>query len=122
MIIFGDSAYKKRSFLRSYFAARVDGAELSEHFRHWNGAMKRVRVSIEWNYGYTATLFPYLTNKRKLKVMKFRVVVSKIYIVATLLRNFHAILYGCQTSNYFELYIKNKVEFLEKYITQTDFI
>ena len=54
--------------------------------------------------------------------MKSRVVVSKIHIVATLLRNFHAILYGCQTFNYFELYIKNKVEFLEKYITQTDFI
>jgi hypothetical protein len=89
------------------------------YFKSWNGAMKRVRISIEWNYGYTATLFPYVASKRKLKVLKGEIT-SKVYTVATLLRNIHAALYGSQTSNYFELKIDNPIEFVRCYINQTD--
>ena len=45
--------------------------------------------------------------------------VSKVYIVATLLRNCHVALYGSQSSNYFNLVLPE--DMLEKYLSQTDF-
>ncbi len=112
-IIFGDSAYKPRSHIRSYYFAGEQGSP-ADYWR-WNNAMKRVRISIEWNYGYTAGLFKYLVNPEKLKVMQ-SARVAKIYTVATLLRNFHIACYGGQTSNYFGL----TTNFLAHYIHQTD--
>jgi len=46
-MVFGDSAYKRRSHTTSYYA------ELEERLARWNRRMKRVRISIEWNYGTT---------------------------------------------------------------------
>jgi hypothetical protein len=54
MVMFGDSAYLKLSHTRSYIK---DGNEAD---KRWNRHARRVRVSIEWNYGATASLFPYL--------------------------------------------------------------
>ena len=86
-------------------------------FKTWNFAMKAVRISIEWDYGGTASLFEYVSGtKRKLKLLKNSDAVSKIYIVATILRDCHICLYGCQTSNYFEVDIPEN--FLENYINQ----
>ena len=65
---FGDSAYKPRSHTRSYYFSGEEGAPPG--WKAWNAAMKRVRISIEWNYGYTATLFKYIQNHNKLKVMQ----------------------------------------------------
>ena len=81
--------------------------------------MKRVRISIEWNYCTTASLFRYVCNKRKLKLLESNTV-SKVYIVATLIRNLHVEHYGCQTSNYFGITIREG--FVENYLNQTDFI
>ena len=67
--------------------------------------MKTVRISIEWDYGFTATLFKYLCNTAKLKLLQNNEKVSKVYTVATLLRNMYIALYGCQTSNYFNFTI-----------------
>lgn len=44
----------------------------------------------------------------------------KLYIVATLFRNFHVWLYGCQTSNYFNITYSNPEELLAKYINNED--
>ena len=80
--------------------------------------MKKIRISIEWNYGFTASLFRYLGAKYKLQLLKSGDTVTKIYTVATILRNLYVILYGCQTSNYFNLRLDT--DFLEKYINQED--
>jgi hypothetical protein len=112
-VIFGDSAYPRTSHLRSYFKA----AEGVADFLRWNSAMKKVRISIEWNYGYTASLFRILSNKDKLKVMQEGGRVREVYTVCTLLRNFSVGLYGGQTSNYFNLTLPEN--FLEAYINQT---
>ena len=98
--IFGDSAYPELSHLHSYLKNRLDLT--AEYQRKYNSAMKKVRISIEWNYGFTATLFKYLQDYSKLKLLESPVV-SKVYTVCTILRNCYAILYGCQTSNYFNL-------------------
>ena len=112
-IIFGDSAYKPRSRVRSYYHA--DEENPIANFVRWNAAMKKIRISIEWNYGYTATLFRYICNKQKLKILGSDKVM-KVYTVATLFRNFHIAAYGGQTSNYFNL----TTNFLAAYINQTD--
>jgi hypothetical protein len=113
-IIFGDSAYKKKSHMTSYHAA----VELIEGYRIWNSKMKSVRISIEWDYGHTSALFKYTCDKEKLKVFHSSIV-SKIYTVATILRNLHAGYYGGQTSNYFEVQCADN--FAVNYLNQTNF-
>ena len=76
--------------------------------------MKSVRISIEWNYGTTASLFTLIAMKGKFKMYE-TAGVARIYIVATLLKNFHACLYGNQTMNYFNVVLQE--DFLECYIS-----
>lgn len=113
-VIFGDSAYHTQSHLRSYYR------NFDEHGvrGRFNTRMKKVRIAIEWNYGYTASLFNYLLHTRKLKVLQSHRV-SKIYTVVTLLRNMYIGMYGGQSSNYFQLSLPNN--FVEKYLKQEDF-
>ena len=106
--IFGDSAYRHHSRTHSY---GVDG--------DFNGKMKSVRISIEWNYGTTASLFTFIGMKRKFKVYE-TAGVARIYIVATLLKNFHACLYGNQTMNYFNVVLQE--DFLECYISSRNIV
>ena len=97
-IIFGDSAYKLQSHLRSYFTA----AEGIPGYDRWNRHMKRLRISIEWNYGHQASLFKYLISSGKLKLLGSENV-SRVFIVTALLRNLHTGFYGSQSSQYFNL-------------------
>ena len=99
-IIFGDSAYKRMTHIMSYLAA---GDNIHNHHL-WNRALKKVSISIEWDYGCTATLFKYLQNTHNLKLLKSHDV-ANVYTVTTLLRNCHTAVYGCQTSSYFNLVI-----------------
>ena len=117
-VTFGDSAYKKQSHIRTYLSeGEVVGARAVEYRKAFNGCSKKIRISIEWDYGTTASLFMYLQNLDKLKLMKSENV-KKIYIVCTLLKNFHVMLYGCQSSNYFNIQFPPNT--LEHYINQTD--
>jgi hypothetical protein len=89
-----------------------------DRYSRYNRRMKRVRVSIEWNYGCTASMFRYLNTKRKFQILKSSNV-SKIYTVATLLRNISIGYYGCQSSNYFNVNVSDN--FVQNYINQIDF-
>jgi hypothetical protein len=111
----GDSAYKTNSHLTSYHRAE----DFIPEFKEWNKKMKKVRVSIEWNYGVTASLFKAVNNLEKLKLLNNQKRVSKIYTVATILRNIHAGYYGNQSSQYFNLTLPPN--FVRHYINQTDF-
>ena len=51
--IFGDSAYPELSHLGSY----------QGRSRAYCSAMKKVRISIEWNYATTGSLFKYIHRK-----------------------------------------------------------
>ena len=48
--IFGDSAYSGDTHCSSY----LGGADPTGRYRRFNGAMKSVRVMIEWSYMVTA--------------------------------------------------------------------
>ena len=112
-VIMGDSAYKRNSHLTSYRQKSDD----AKNYVKWNKAMKHVRISIEWNYGTTASLFSYVRRPEKFKILGSEKT-SKIYTVATLFRNFHVALYGSQTSKYFDLPMPPNL--LSHYIKQTD--
>ena len=99
-IMFGDSAYKRQSHIRSYFSA----AENIVDYEMCNRRTKRTRISIEWNYGHQASLFNYLNTEFKMKLLQSNLV-SKLFIVTTILRNLHTGFYGSQTSIYFDLVI-----------------
>jgi len=101
-----DSHVSLRSYLKSENQAQ----------RRWNSAMKAVRISIEWNYMVTASHFRYVGNKLKLKILQSDTI-SRIYIVATILRNFFICLYGSQSSKYFNYIFDN--DFLDRYINQS---
>ena len=99
--IFGDSAYKIQSHIFSY----ITGENVANTSKLYNYAMKSVRISIEWNYGFTASLFKYFLQEHKLRLMKSERV-TKVYIVATLFRNFHVFNLMEQYPNFLEKYIK----------------
>jgi len=112
-IIMGDSAYKKQSHITSYHKLE----EGIPRHQEWNRRIKKVRIAIEWDYGHTATLFEYVKRESKLKLLKSKIV-SRIYTVATILRNIHVGFYGSQTSNYFGVELPD--DFVECYLTQAD--
>lgn len=66
----------------------------------------------------TGSLFKYVNRPEKLRILASSRV-SKVYTVATLLRNFHCCLYGNQTSCYFRLTTPDNM--LANYINQIDF-
>ena len=86
--IFGDSAYKYREHLFTYFS-RQHNQQCSDLL---NYALKAVRISIEWNYGHTVQLFKALSKIYKLRALSGKEGTAlKLYTVATLLRNFHVL-------------------------------
>ena len=105
--IFGDSAYRggNHSHCASYGTDAV-----------FNARMKSVRISIEWNYMTTVSLFAFVGMEHKFKVFE-SCGVTRIYIVATLFKNFHASLHGNQTMNYFGVILPDN--FLAAYINGT---
>lgn len=100
-VIFGDSAYKRQSHIRSYFSAQEEDEEGTR--MQWNRHVKRLRISIEWNYGHQASLFKILCMHYKLKVLASGNLTTKVFVVTTILRNLHTGYYGSQTSRYFNL-------------------
>lgn len=103
-VLFGDSAYRAQSNTKSYGEDEAI-----------NRKMKSVRISIEWNYMITAQLFHFIAIKRKLKVFE-TAAISRIFIVATFLKNVYGILYGNQTMIYFEYVLPEN--FLHLYLNQ----
>ena len=108
----GDSAYFVLGMVTTYHK----GDNLTEREKLENYVYKVIRESIEWNYGTTAALFNYLTNLDKLQIMN-SLKTLKVYTVATILRNCHVILYGGQTSNYFNIG-RDDMPTLEQYLGQ----
>jgi hypothetical protein len=109
LTIYGDSIYPRLSHLHTSWRQR--GATAAQ--KKENKAYSKVRIAIEWNYMITASLYSYLTNENKLRLMGSNNV-AKIYTVATILRNCHVALYGSETSYYFGLEIPEN--FLELYM------
>ncbi len=84
---YGDQKYPpRRHIIRKHLGRNLTVAERMD-----NMAMNSIRVANEWCYGLTLNLFPYVRQRVSLRKHKDS---FYIYIVATMFRNFHSILYG----------------------------
>jgi hypothetical protein len=106
-MMFGDSAYRTNTNICSYDR---------EHGTRFNSAMKSVRISIEWNYATTSSLFKILQCKNKLQILN-NPNTCRLYTVCVLLKNMHCCLYGNQTSVYFKASLPHNM--LELYVKQS---
>ena len=93
-VIYGDPAYGVSRTILAPFR----GSRLTAQQEHFNKAMSRVRISVEWTFGKILSNFSYLEFKRNNKVLLQPV--GKYYLVAALLTNCHTCLYGSQTSTF----------------------
>ena len=73
-------------------------------------ALSRVRIAVEWDYGATKALFPYLDYKKNMALKHTNT--SLLYLVATLFRNCHVACYGSNSSTYFGLTPPSLEEYL----------
>jgi len=55
--------------------------------------MKSVRISIEWNYGTTASLFAVVGVKKKYETARVATLYA-IFVVATLFKNWHTCMWN----------------------------
>ena len=97
MCIYGDPAYPLRPQLQAPFK----GALITQQQKEWNKSMSKVRVSVEWIFGDIVEYFKFLDFKKNLKVGLGTV--GQLYVVAAILHNSRAILYGTTTSKYFDV-------------------
>ena len=109
-VLYGDPAYG----VTNNIIAPFRGADLTAPQKHFNKAMSKVRVSVEWGFGKIAQHFAFLDFKKNLKVLLQPV--AKYYIVASLLINCHTCLYGSVTGKYFNLVLPS----LETYLSNTE--
>ncbi len=93
--VYGDPAYPLRPQLISPFR----GANLTDQEAEFNQNMSKVRQCVEWGFGDIIRQFAFLDFKKNLKL--FLQPVGKYYLIATILTNCRACLYGNEVSQYF---------------------
>ena len=101
--LFGDSAYRHHSRTHSY---GVDA--------DFNGKMKSVRISIEWNYGTTAFLFTLIGMKEKFKQCIWDGRRGKNLYCGDIIQKISCMPLWLQTMNY---YVVLQEDFLECFIS-----
>lgn len=109
--VYGDSIFPVLSHLRRKHKNHPNTAQQSAQ----NAAMKKGRVTVEWDYGRIIELWGYVDWRRNCKVLGKGANISKVYCVCALLTNMHCCLYGSETSNYFNC----EPPSLHSYMTQS---
>jgi hypothetical protein len=101
-ILYGDSAYIRNNYESTYVRGRISPESILK-FKYFNFAANSARTSVEHAFGRTATLFPFVLDFAKHKVLQNSLVVH-YYEVATILRNCYVILNGSQTNKAYNCY------------------
>jgi hypothetical protein len=99
--MFGDNIFLPKSHLDVKHGGEpymLTDRQLQENF-----ARPRARVSIEWNYGSTSSLFRYVSHTANNKVCGGGSNIALAYFTAVLLKNCHVCLYHSETSNFFDI-------------------
>jgi hypothetical protein len=96
-VMYGDGIYPYRVNLIS----KHMGNNLTPRHIRENQCMKSLRVSNEWAYGVTANIFPYVKNRKSVKLLSHKNH-SRIYKFATIMRNVVALLYGNIVQSHFD--------------------
>ncbi len=98
--LYGDAIYPVMTHLRKRHQNRPNtAAQIRE-----NNVMKKLRITIEWDYGNTINLFKYVNFHENGKVLLAGGSnIAVCYFIASFLRNCHVCLYHCQTSKYYNV-------------------
>ena len=87
--IYGDKAYPLRPRLMTPFR----GNNLTPLQQHFNTTFASIRITVEWGFGKTVTLFNFRVQQKS-----YLSRLGHMYIVATLLRNCHTCFYQGEAS------------------------
>lgn len=111
LCLFGDSGCAERIYLKVPFS----GSSLTANQRGYNKSISSVRVSVEWYFMDVKLYFSTADYKRKLRILQL--LVSKFYIVATMLTNQQNFLYHNQISTFFKCAAPSLQEYVERHGT-----
>lgn len=106
-VIYGDPAYG----ITQNIIAPFRQAHLTDDEQEFNTRISKVQTCVEWGFSKICQNFAYLDFKKNLKILLQPV--GKYYLVACILINGHACLYGSQTTTYFSLELTS----LETYLS-----
>lgn len=97
LYLYGDSGYP----LKGKLITPHLGANFTPEKKLFNETMSKLRICVEWEFGELFEQFAFLGYKNNQKINLQPV--GKYMIVATILKNCQACLYGNQTSIYFNV-------------------
>jgi hypothetical protein len=112
-ITYGDSAYIRKDYTNDgYVRGRISPPRILKH-HYFNYSANSARTSVEHGFGRTSTLFPFVVDSFKFKLLQ-NSLLKHYYEIATLFRNIYVILNGTQTSTEFNCY---RLPSLEDYLS-----
>jgi hypothetical protein len=91
----GDCAFGRTDVM----VAPFKGTQLSPTQKLFNEIFKRLRIGVEWGFGWVVRDFAYIDFKKTQVVGKRPV--AKYYLAAVILTNCRSCLYGNQVASYF---------------------
>jgi hypothetical protein len=100
--IYGDSAYCVSGYsciLARHDIEHISDRDTKDRCKLENRVLSSCRQAIEWDYGELYKLFPLVHYKSALKMRKMNV--SKMFVVALMLRNAHVCCNGGLATSYF---------------------
>jgi hypothetical protein len=110
-VIYGDSIYPVMSHLRKRHQNHPNS--IREIFE--NEIMKKIRVSIECNYGQTSNLFQYVDWRKNCKVLAGGSNIALCYKIATLLKNISiCVNQTCVTAEYFNCSVPTLEDYMHE--------
>ena len=92
----GDLAYVKSDVMVCPYKKKI----LSRLEKIHNDIFKKIRISVEWPYGWVTSVWAYVDFKKQM-VLGQRPI-GRYYVVACIMTNVRSCLYGNQASSYFE--------------------
>ena len=105
--LYGDAGYPLLPHVLSPFR----GNALSAEEQVFNRQMSEARVSVEWGFGGVYAKFGFLLMKSQMRLGLQPI--GQYYIVATLLYNCYACMYGNEISKFFDLESPTLEEYLQ---------
>ena len=106
-VLYGDPAYP----IRPQIVRPFQGACLSPEQSAFNSQMSTVHVCVEWGFGAITRLWAFVDFKKNTKILLQPV--AKYYVVAALLTNCHACVYGNNICEHFQLHPPTLTEYLQ---------
>lgn len=108
--LYGDPAYPQSSYIIGGYRNPVPNTDQA----HWNTAMSKVRICVEWGFKEIIQYWTFLDFRRRMKIFKFPV--AKYYMVGAFLTNIRNCFYDNEIAQYFNCDETNGKLSLDEYL------